>query len=860
MTPVKILIVEDESITSMYLENSLHNRGYYVCGIATNEADALRLAETKQPDLVLMDIYLEGDSDGVEIAKQITQMSDIPIVYLTSNSDDETFQRAKTSHPYGYVVKPVEIPALESAIQIALFKHEHELQLREKEAWQNAVLNGIGDAVITTDQQGLINFMNPKAEAYTKWNQEQARGQKIEDIFSLKRNFTHDEIDLPVADIIRRGEMVTFNRFYYLTSRTQDIIDIDCSLIPIRYKNQHRITGIVIVFQDVTQQRKTEETLLVKEMAIQKSINPITIADLQGNLAYVNDSFLKLWGYPSADEVLNRPTVDFWDMNERILDIIDSLNTNQSWIGELKGFHKDGRTIDVELSATMVMNDQDRPIGLLSSFVDLTERKKAEERIRKLSQAIEQTSNIVVITDIKGDIEYVNPRFGEVTGYTPNDVMGQNCRLLKSGELGTEVYGRLWQMILSGKTWRGEFHNRKKNGELFWENATISPMKNEKDEITHFIKLSEDITEWKLLEQEQARLYSQIKTVALEWRQTVDTVPSMIVILNEKGEIHRINEAAKNLFGKAYDELINQPIERFSSAEPWLSLSRMRHRYEQHDTIIKQQVIDKATGRTWNMSPSSYFDTEHQQEMLVFMLNDITELVQLQESLSRSERMSSMGALIAGVAHEVRNPLYGISSVLDAFEARFGTNPDYSNYIRFLREESNRLGDLMRELLEYGNPLELSRQPLNLNDILDQVVTDNQELIRESGIHIVRQFDPQIGVCSLDQDRIKKALNNVMDNAIHFTPNHGDIVIQTRRVIRSNEEWVECTILDAGPGFEPRLIDRVFEPFFTRRKRRVGMGLSITQKILEEHDGQITAENHKHGGAKITIRLPLAES
>ena len=139
--------------------------------------------------------------------------------------------------------------------------------------------------------------------------------------------------------------------------------------------------------------------------------------------------------------------------------------------------------------------------SLFSIIHDITERKEAEEELRKLSLAVEQSPASIVITDTRGNIEYVNPKFTQVSGYTMEEVRGKNPNILKSGETPPEEYKRLWEAISAGNDWRGEFHNKKKNGELFWEMASISPVKNANNDITNFVAVKEDITERKRAEE-----------------------------------------------------------------------------------------------------------------------------------------------------------------------------------------------------------------------------------------------------------------------------------------------------------------------------------------------------------------------
>ncbi len=136
----------------------------------------------------------------------------------------------------------------------------------------------------------------------------------------------------------------------------------------------------------------------------------------------------------------------------------------------------------------------------LRSWQLLMDRKQAEDRVRQLSRAVEQNPASIVITDLSGAIEYVNPKFTEVTGYSFEEVRGQNPRLLKSGEMPPDQYRQLWETISNGGEWHGEFHNQRKDGALFWEQASISPIMDAAGRITHYVAVKEDITEWKRVE------------------------------------------------------------------------------------------------------------------------------------------------------------------------------------------------------------------------------------------------------------------------------------------------------------------------------------------------------------------------
>ena len=188
----------------------------------------------------------------------------------------------------------------------------------------------------------------------------------------------------------------------------------------------------------------------------------------------------------------------------------------------------------------------------LTAIAEFTARQRAEEQLRKLSLAVEQSPVSILITDVTGAIEYVNPKFIELTGYTADEVRGKNPRLLKSGEMPAGSYQQLWQTITQGRQWHGEFHNRKKNGELFWESASISPIKTADGRITHFVAIKDDITGRK--QAEQALLESEER-----FRKFTEAAMEGICI-SDNGRICYVNDQILKMSGYERDELVGQFI------------------------------------------------------------------------------------------------------------------------------------------------------------------------------------------------------------------------------------------------------------------------------------------------------------
>ncbi|MFZ3166309.1 MAG: ATP-binding protein [Candidatus Methanoperedens sp.] len=251
MSQTKVMIVEDERIVAEDIQRSLENLGYKVLSIVSSGEKAIDEANEKSPDLVLMDIVLKGKMDGIEAAGQIRSRFNIPVVYLSAYSDDNILERAKITDPFGYIIKPFNERELHINIEIALYKHKIEKELKESREWFSTTLKSIGDAVIAADPKNRIIFMNSAAKSLTGWNIMDAIGKSMDEVYDIsepaespEENMNTGEIELICRDGKKR------------------LIE-EC-----RAPNMDEggnILGSVLVFRDITERRKAEGILQENE-------------------------------------------------------------------------------------------------------------------------------------------------------------------------------------------------------------------------------------------------------------------------------------------------------------------------------------------------------------------------------------------------------------------------------------------------------------------------------------------------------------------------------------------------------------------------------------------------------------------
>jgi two-component system, cell cycle sensor histidine kinase and response regulator CckA len=260
MTNTRVLVVEDELIVAKDIQNRLNILGYTVPAIATSGKEAIEKVSELRPDLVLMDIVLKGDMDGVETAQKMREHFDIPIVYLTAYADESTLQRTKLTEPYGYILKPFEEIELRTTIEMALYKHKMEKKLEESEKWFASILRCIDDAVIATNTENIVTFINPVAEALTGWKQSDALGKDLALIFNIVDQQSRAIIENPAIIARREDSTINLTKPTLLISRDGKETSIETSAAPIK-EDQKKTVGAVLIFRDITERKRLEDQL-----------------------------------------------------------------------------------------------------------------------------------------------------------------------------------------------------------------------------------------------------------------------------------------------------------------------------------------------------------------------------------------------------------------------------------------------------------------------------------------------------------------------------------------------------------------------------------------------------------------------
>jgi diguanylate cyclase (GGDEF)-like protein/PAS domain S-box-containing protein len=260
MNSPQIMVVEDERVVAADLEMRLRRLGYRVPAVVSSGEEALCRAAETNPDLVLMDIMLAGQLDGMETAARIKDGLDIPVIYLTAHGDAGTLQRAKSLEPFGYILKPFDERNLHAAVEVALFRAQMERKLKQREQWLAATLQGIGEAVIAIDSKGNIAFMNGVAQAMTGYRQEEATGRSLPEVVRIIHEETRQSMESAALKTLRDGVVVRQEDRTVLVAKDGREIPVAETASPIKDSKGH-VTDVVLIFRDMSERRRTEAML-----------------------------------------------------------------------------------------------------------------------------------------------------------------------------------------------------------------------------------------------------------------------------------------------------------------------------------------------------------------------------------------------------------------------------------------------------------------------------------------------------------------------------------------------------------------------------------------------------------------------
>ncbi|MFQ5705631.1 MAG: PAS domain S-box protein, partial [Gemmatimonadales bacterium] len=617
-------------------------------------------------------------------------------------------------------------------------------------------------------------------------------------------------------------------------------------------------------------QRSLWESQAQFKAVAESAPNAIVVADTDGRITFWNLAAQKIFGYTTT-EVLGQPLATL--IPERLrrstlhgLARAVSAPGAPSPIGpiEVTGLDKHGREIPLEL--TLAHFTQGGRLFFVGVLLDITERKETEAKLYLQSAALEVAANAIAITDPRGTIQWINPAFTTLTGFPPEEAIGETFRILKSGKHDDSYYRDLWETILSGRTWRGELINRRKDGSLYHEEDTITPVKSQDGTITHFITIKQDITERK--QSEEVLRESETK-----YRELVEHATYGIYHSSRDGRFLMVNPALVKMLGyESEEELLAVDMARDIYRNPADRAKLIAQQSGSERSAFREVEWKRRDGTpvTIQLSGRAVVNDSGEFQYFEGIAEDVTERRLLEAQLRQAQKMEAVGALTGGIAHDFNNLLSVILTNTQIMsESSADADGELQNLLSDIRAAAENGADMVRRLLGFSRTTPLTKDTVDLAQVVTAMSSMLQRLIPENVTVEVVADDP-IKAVSADRAAVEQILLNLVTNARDAMPGGGTLTIAVSNTTVSSGlraafpwfvpgEYVLVAVTDTGTGMDEATRSRIFEPFFTTKPEGAGtgLGMAMVYGLMKQHGGFIQVESELGSGTTMKLYFPV---
>lgn len=728
-------------------------------------------------------------------------------------------------------------------------------------------------------------------------------------------DITHPEdlsIGMEHMNKLIKGEIetATFEKRYISKSKHVKTVQISVSLVKDELKQpRFFITHLV----DLTGFKKVEQKQKETENQLRTLINSmpdiVCFKDGEGHWLVANDFDLNLFGLNGVNYIGKKDS-ELAEYSPFYRDSFLHCEESDEIAWQKGTLSRNDKTIPLPNGSSLVFDiikvpdfdSKGKRKGLIVVGRDVTDRIKVEKELQMLSQAVTQSPDSIIVTNTEGIIEYVNPTLCKLTDFTAQELIGKKVDILSADNASLEEQNEMWGSLISGKEWKGTFKNKSKKGETKWQRASISPIKNTKGEITHYLSLQEDITEHMRSEiiqkilfniskqaietSELSQLFELIKN---ELNPLIDTSNFFVAIYNEQTDF----------LTTAYESNDDEKIESWP-AEKSLTGYVVKHN---KSLLIKQNDFDKLVeigeveqigiasaiwlgvplridGKAYGAfviqdynNPNAYSETEL--NMLEFIAGQVSLSIQrqksildLQQALVKAEAGDKLKtAFINNILHEIRTPLNGILGFSEMIVSPDSTPDDNEIFYSIIKKSSKRLLNTVNSYMDISmivsGILEISHRPTNVCSLFEELHSDFKELCEHKGLELVIE---STGVnnellINTDQEKLRKVMTHLLDNAVKFTKK-GLISFGCQQT--QNE--LTFFVNDTGIGIEPHALNVIFNAFMqadisaTRGYEGSGLGLTIANGLVNLLGSKLQVESVRDSGSRFYFSIPLAEN
>ncbi|MBT4036316.1 MAG: PAS domain S-box protein [Candidatus Marinimicrobia bacterium] len=927
---IRILIVEDERLSAEDLSIRLTHNDFEVVGIAGTGAEALKLTADTKPDIILMDIKLRGKMNGIEAAQQIHQKHAVPVVFATAYGDEDHISKAiQDADAYGFLHKPIDHQAAHTMIRIALTRFATDqmmLRINELLGMKDSIYSGLDSTRSIAEIATLLHNSFSATNIFKKywivlWSDDGKIGA------SQKKGIS----DKVFATYLKKRDRKSLEnqKMMIPDDLMNTILDEDTFLILIRGEDQvvglfgftwnlgipnfrsefaaikdvaHLISQSIKNTQLKDEQEKTQKQVADSEAHIkaivEQSTTGIYIIDNKSKFVYVNDRLCEIFDRPREELIGSNFSEHLGPSRLRVIQNYEARQAGEEAPGDypLDILRPDGKMRDILVSANSFV-DSEGNVKNVGHALDVTDQNLANLELKKLSQAVEQSPVMTLITDVEGNIQYVNGQFLSLMGYSLEELIGKNPRLYKSGQHDKSFYKELWDTIKSGTVWTGEIVNRKRSGELTWGKASISPIRNSYSIVTHFVALIEDITRQKKEEiraqkdQKLKDVLYAITSAAIKARDVSSLYEKIYqyiseIISSSNFYLAMLNKDDNTIYFPYEIDSYDSKMPESIPCDPENSLTA-RTIVQQKTLHIKQaeirELIENGQILIAGELPSVWLGIplKVKEEVIgAFVLQEYDGLTQyddedvklldlaagqvaltidrarkakaLEELASELANANGMKELLLDViTHDLRNPAGVISAITELLSAEDSSNEMFE----VLRGSA----DSLMKVIENATVLSklsigenITKEDLDLVPILREMETEFASQLSTASMTLTNNLPKSLIVQA--NPIISEIPKNYISNAIKYSSTGGTINVILRQV---GGKVILC-VEDSGEPIPHELRETIFErsvQLAEGKKQGRGLGLAIVKRIATAHDAIVGIEDSPQGGNSFFLKF-----
>jgi PAS domain S-box-containing protein len=623
------------------------------------------------------------------------------------------------------------------------------------------------------------------------------------------------------------------------------------------------LCGLWVMMRDVSRRRVAEAALRESEERFER----LALASFEGIAVTVGGFFLD--ANPqfcsmvrcALPDLVGRSALDFVAPEHRDLVRARIHDRSEEPYTHL-ALRADGTRFPVEVRARSIPYDGRK--ARVTALRDVTEQVAAQEALRASERQFRDIVSLSPVAiwqaTLDGQIFMANDALARMLGYDDaSGVIGLSAPrdLFVDPRQREELVAR---HVDAGRVDDIELQFKRRDGRPFWVRASAQLVRDPAGQPLHFESFAIDVTESRAAEE-------ALKDSEERYRLLFDGNP-VPLLLYDLATLRFLdaNAAAVQQYGWSRDELLGLTVDDLAVPDDPQLRAFKEHRFDPVPALsaVGLRRQRRRDGSLIDVDLTSFALTLGGRAVRLIVTRDVTaerlaeeERSQLLKVLREQELLSAMGVLVAGVAHEARNPLFSISASLDALEAEAGADATYAPYASLLRSQVARLSQLMRDLLDYGKPPVLRLGPARPADVVRLAVHACAAVSRERQVDVVEEVEDGLPELTLDGARIEQALENLVANAVQHSPRGTAVRVRAERLRSGETDSVRFVVQDSGPGLGRVDRERIFEPFYSRRQGGTGLGLPIVRRVVEAHGGRVDAESRAEGGAEFSFTLPV---